>query len=118
VRQEFTAEVAYIGDSRLRYDYVLWGVVIGVATADIVLTLVGLSLCFTEANPVARIALDAAGGVGLVALKGAALCALVAVYQLVRPLYGRVALTAFSLPQLFAVGYNTMLLARYAPGCI
>lgn len=118
MRQAFTAEVAYIGDSRLRYDYVLWGLVIGVATADLALTLVGLSLCFSEANPVARAALDVAGGGGLLALKGAALCALLAVYRLVTPLYRRVALTAFSLPQLFAVGHNTLLLARYAPDCL
>jgi len=118
VRQEFTAEVAYVGDSQLRYDYVLWGLVIGVAAADIALTLVGLSLCFSEANPVARAAIDVAGGLGLVAVKGAALCALVVVYRLVSPLYRRVALTAFSLPQLVAVGHNTMLLARYAPDCL
>jgi len=117
VREAFTAEVAYVGDSQLRYDYVLWGLVIAVATADIALTLLGLSLCFSEANPVARAALDVAGGAGLLALKGAALCALLAVYRLISPLHRRVALTAFSLPQLLAVGYNTMLLARYAPSC-
>ena len=118
MRQEITAEVAYVGDSRLRYDYALWGLAIGVAVADIALTLVGLSLCFSEANPVARAAIEVAGSAGLFGLKGAAIGALLAVYRLVGPLHRRIALTAFSLPQLFAVGYNTLLLAQYAPECL
>lgn len=111
-------EEAYLVGSPVRYDHFLWSVVLLTAGADIVLTLVGLSLCFSEANPVARAVLDLAGGFGLFLLKGAALGILFAVYRYVRPLYRRSALAAFSLPQLLAVGHNGVLLARHAPQCI
>jgi len=118
VLQKFTRERAYVVDSPVRYDHFLWSIVLVTAGADIVLTLVGLSLCFSEANPVARAVLDVAGGFGLFALKAAALGVLFTVYRYVRPLYRRSALAAFSLPQLFAVGHNGMLLAQQAPRCL
>lgn len=115
---DITAGVAFLGDSGPSYDHLLWGVVVVASAADVVLTLVGLSMCFSEANPVARAALDTAGGFGLLALKLAALAGLFVVYRRVRPTYRRAALTAFSLPQLFAVGHNSVLLVRYAPACL
>ncbi|MFC7028089.1 hypothetical protein ACFQH8_12610 [Halomicroarcula sp. GCM10025710] len=45
-------------------DRVLWALVLGGATADTILTLVGLQLCFVEANPVAAWALERLGGLG------------------------------------------------------
>ncbi|QIO22784.1 DUF5658 family protein [Haloarcula sp. JP-L23] len=118
VASDFTAEVAFVGESGPSYDHLLWGVVVVAAAADVLLTLVGVSMCFSEANPVARAAMDAAGGVGLLGLKLAALGALFVVYRLVRPAYRRAALTAFSLPQLFAVGHNSLLLVQYGPACL
>ncbi|WP_135302747.1 DUF5658 family protein [Haloarcula amylovorans] len=114
---DLAANVGFVGDTRLRYDHVLWGVVLGASSADVVLTLVGLSLCFSEANPVARAILDIGGGVGLLALKIAALGVLFAVCRRLGTTYRRAALLAFSLPQLYAVGHNGLLLARYAHLC-
>jgi len=111
-------EKAYIADSQVRYDHLLWSVAIGAAVVDMLLTMMGLSLCFTEANPVARTALDVAGGAGLFGLKLLAIGLLSIVYWYVSPLYRRVALIAFSIPQLVAVGHNGLLLARYAPNCV
>jgi len=118
VRQKLTSEEAFVVGTRLRYDQLLWGIVLVAAGADIVLTLFGLSLCFTEANPVARAMLNLGGGAGLCVLKGGALAVLFGVYRYVRPLYARSALAAFSLPQLLAVGHNSVLLIRHAPRCV
>lgn len=115
--QTLDKEAVYVAGSTFRCDHLLWSVVIAAAAGDLVLTLFGLSLCFSEANPVARALLEAGGGVALLALKLAAIGALFGVYSYVRPLYGRVALVAFSLPQLYAVGHNGLLLARYAGAC-
>jgi len=117
VLQTLDKEAVYVAGSPLRCDYLLWGVVVAAAAGDLVLTLFGLSLCFSEANPIARAVIEAGGGAGLLALKLAAVGSLFGIYRYVRPLYGRAALVAFSLPQLFAVGYNGVLLARYAGAC-
>lgn len=118
MRQQLSGEDAVVVGSPLRYDRLLWTVVIAAAGADLVLTLVGLSLCFSEANPVARAMLEIGGGAGLLVLKGAALGVLFGVYRSVRPLYARSALAAFSLPQLLAAGHNSVLLVRHAPQCL
>ncbi|MBX0323140.1 DUF5658 family protein [Halomicroarcula sp. F13] len=115
---DFTTEVAFVEERGTNVERLLWGVVIVASAADVVLTLVGVSMCFSEANPVARAALDTAGGAGLMGLKLLALGALFVVYRRVRPAYRRAALTAFSLPQLFAVGHNSLLLVQYGPGCL
>lgn len=117
MRQQLSSEAVYVADSRLRCDHILWGLVVVAAVGDLVSTLFGLSLCFAEANPVARAMLDAAGGAGLVALKLAAVALLAVVYRTVRPLYARAALVAFSVPQLLAVGHNGMLIVRHAGLC-
>lgn len=117
MQQTFSEDAVYVADSRLRCDHLLWGLVLAAAAGDVALTLRGLSLCFTEANPVARAFLDVAGGAGLVGLKLAALAVLFGVYRTVRPLYRRAALLAFVTPQLLAVSHNGLLLARYAGAC-
>ncbi|MDS0258491.1 DUF5658 family protein [Haloarcula sp. S1CR25-12] len=117
MRQTFREEAVYVSGSRLRCDHLLWGLVLAAAAGDLVLTLFGLSLCFTEANPVARAVLDVGGGAGLLALKLTAVALLFAIYQHVRPLYRRAALVAFFVPQLLAVGHNSLLLAQYAAAC-
>ncbi|WP_254280384.1 DUF5658 family protein [Haloarcula marina] len=114
---DFTAERAFVGDDSIGLDYFLWGVVLAAASADVALTLLGLSMCFSEANPVAQMALDTGGGAGLFVLKAAALGALFAVYRYASSRYRRAALVAFSLPQLFAVGHNTLLIVKHAHLC-
>ncbi|WP_324662062.1 DUF5658 family protein [Haloarcula sediminis] len=115
--QTFSEDAVYVADSSLRCDHLLWGLVVAAAAGDVVLTLSGLSLCFTEANPVARAFLDAGGGAGLVALKLAALAVLLGVYRAVRPLFRRAALVAFFTPQLLAVWHNGLLIAQHADSC-
>jgi len=117
VLQTFSEDAVYVADSRFRCDHLLWALVLSAAAGDVVLTLAGLSLCFTEANPVARAFLETAGDAGLVALKLAALAVLYGIYRTVRPLYRRAALVAFLAPQLFAVSHNSLLIARYASSC-
>jgi len=117
VRQTLSKDAVYVSDSSLRCDHLLWSLVVAAAVGDVLLTFVGLSLCFTEANPVARAFLDTAGRFGLVGLKLSALAVLFAIYRTARPLYRRAALVAFFGPQLFAVGHNGLLLARYASSC-
>jgi len=118
VRQTLSEEALHVANSPLRCDHLLWGLVLAAAAGDVVLTLTGLSLCFTEANPVARAFLDAGGGAGLVALKLAALGILFGVYRVVGPLFRRAALGAFSAPQVFAVWPNGLLIARPADSCV
>ena len=118
VQRTLSDDAVYVADSKLRCDHLLWGVVLAAAAGDVLLTLAGLSLCFTEANPVARAFLDVAGGVGLVGLKLAALAVLFGVYRTVRPLFRRAALVAFSTPQLVAVSHNWLLIAQHADSCL
>jgi len=117
VYQTLRDEAVYLAGSRLRCDHLLWSLVLVAAVGDLLSTLLGLSLCFTEANPVARAMLEVGGGAGLAALKLAAVSMLAVVYWLVSPLYRRGALVAFLVPQLFAVGHNTLLIARHASSC-
>jgi len=117
VHQLLSDDAVYVADSQIRCDHLLWGLVLAAAAGDVVLTLTGLALCFTEANPVARAFLDVGGGAGLVVLKLTALAVLFGVYRTVRPLFRRAALFAFSAPQLLAVGHNSMLIVQYAGSC-
>jgi len=117
VYQRFSDETVYVAGSGLRCDQLLWGLVLIGAVADLLSTFFGLSLCFTEANPVARTMLDAGGGAGLIALKLGAVALLGAVYRHVRPLYRRGALLAFAAPQLVAAGHNGLLIARATGLC-
>lgn len=96
----------------------LWALVLGAATADTVLTLVGLQLCFVEANPVAAWAIERMGGMGLILLKGGALLILYGVVERLPVKYALAALAGFSIPQLAATVLNTMLFVTHAAGCI
>lgn len=99
-------------------DRTLWTVVLGAATADTVLTVIGLQLCFVEANPVAAFAIEQLGTLGLVALKGGALVVLFGVVRRLPNHYALAALFGFSLPQVFATLSNTLLLVRHAASCL
>jgi len=95
----------------------LWLLVLGAAAADVVLTFVGLSLCFSERNPVARSAIDVAGPTGLVLLKGGTIALLLGALRFLEPRHRRYALALFCLPQLLAAAHNGLLLVLYAHTC-
>ncbi|MFC6865282.1 DUF5658 family protein [Halomicroarcula sp. GCM10025817] len=96
----------------------LWALVLGTATADTVLTLVGLQLCFVEANPVAAWAIERMGGLGLILLKGGALVVLYGVVERLPVKYALAALVGFTIPQLTATVLNTMLFINHAAACV
>jgi len=95
----------------------VWTAVVGLAAADVVLTLVGVQSCLSEENPVARKALAAFGPVGLIGLKTFAVGLLAVVVWRVPARYGHAAVAGFCLTQLFAVGWNAMLVSRQASLC-
>ena len=94
-----------------------WAVLVGLAAADIVLTVVGRRACFTEQNPVARWIIHGFGPAGLVVLKGAALAVLAATMWHLPVRYERAAFGGFGVTQLFAVGWNTTLLLSQPAIC-
>lgn len=95
----------------------LWLTVLVAAAADVALTVVGLSLCFSERNPVAKSALNVAGPTGLVLLKGGTIAVLAGTVRLLAPRHRRYALALFCLPQVLAAAHNGLLLALYAHTC-
>ena len=94
-----------------------WVVLIGLAAADIVLTLIGIRSCLTEQNPVAAWTLGTYGPSGLVVLKGLALGVLaVTVWQL-PDRYKHAAFGGFGVTQLYAVSSNAVLVSSRASIC-
>ena len=92
-------------------------VLVALAAADITLTVVGRQLCFSEQNPFARWVLQSFGTAGLVALKGGALAVLGVTLWYLPTRYERAAVGGFALTQLFAVGWNSMLLLSQSAIC-
>lgn len=88
---------------------VLWGVLLVVMTADVVLTLAGLQQGLSEGNAVVRAAIDAFGPAGLWLIKGGAVglgvVAASAVSSRVKPLIP----LALAIPTSFAVAVNLTL---------
>lgn len=120
-RGTFNADLLFVRPSLDWFsplDRTLWVVVIGAAVADTVLTIVGLQLCFVEANPVAAWAIEQLGPVGLVLLKSGALLVLFGAVRQLPYNYSLAALFGFSLPQLFATVSNTMLFITHAASCL
>jgi len=94
-----------------------WALLVALAAADIVLTVLGRQACFSEQNPFARWIIHQAGAVGLVVLKGAALAVLAATMWQLPDRYERAAFGGFGLTQLFAVGWNATLLLSQPAIC-
>jgi len=90
---------------------------VALAAADIVLTVVGRQMCFTEQNPFARWLIHTAGPAGLVALKGVALAVLAVTMWYLPSRYERAAFGGFGLTQLAAVGWNSALLLSQPAIC-
>lgn len=96
-----------------RHGTVLWALVLGFALADTLLTVVGLELGLSEANPVARSMLSMFGVAGLVLLKGVSLGLLAAIVRTIPGRFEAAALLGFCLPQAAATGVNvTLVLSR------
>ncbi|WP_284011216.1 DUF5658 family protein [Haloarcula pelagica] len=93
-----------------RHGPVLWALVVGFALADTVLTVIGLELGLSEANPVARSALSLLGPAGLVLLKGFSLGLLAVIVRTVPGRFEPAALLGFCLPQAAATGVNATLI--------
>lgn len=113
---EFDLTSTWIGDIP-PLDLSLWILVLGASAADMVLTLIGLQLCFVEANPVAATAIEHFGSLGLFLLKGSSILVLFAVVRQLSRKYTLAALLGFSLPQVVATGLNSFLLLNRAGAC-
>ena len=111
--QEFEPWIGYVSP----VERTLWAVILLAAVCDTVLTVIGLELCFTEANPVAAAVIEWFGVFGLVVLKGGAVLLLLAIVRRLSHRYTIAALFGFSLPQIAATGLNTMLLLQHAASC-
>lgn len=96
---------------------VAWAILVALAAADIVLTVVGRQACFAEQNPFARWVIHSFGPAGLVVLKGAALAVLAATMWRLPVRYERAAFGGFGLTQLLAVGWNASLLLSQPAIC-
>ena len=77
---------------------------------DVTLTVHGLTLGLTEANPVARTAIDTAGVLGLYTLKAGSLAVGGCCRLAVRDRYGVVVPVGLGLPSLLAVVINTAII--------
>jgi hypothetical protein len=89
----------------------LWFVVVAAMLVDVTLTVHGLTLGLREANPFARAALDAAGVLGLYALKLGALAVGGCCRFVLRDRYGFVVPLGLGLPSLAAVTVNAAVIA-------
>lgn len=95
---------------------VLWTLAVALAVADTLLTVLGLEIGLSEANPVARHALSLFGVSGLFLLKGVSIAALALVVRTLSYRFERAALVGFTLPQAAAVGVNaTLIVAKAGP---
>lgn len=92
----------------------LWFVVFAAMLVDVTLTVHGLTLGLTELNPIARAAIDAAGVLGLYALKAAALFVGGCCRLVVDDRYGVVVPVGLAVPSLAAVLVNTVVIAYIA----
>lgn len=84
----------------------LWFAAVAAMLVDVTLTVHGLTLGLAEVNPVARVAIDTAGVLGLYALKAAALAVGGCCRLVVRDRYGAVVPVGLGLPSLAAVVVN------------
>ncbi len=89
----------------------LWFVVFAAMLVDVTLTVHGLTLGLTELNPIARAAIDAAGVLGLYAIKVGALFVGGCCRLVVDDRYGVVVPVGLAVPSLAAVLINTVVIA-------
>ena len=88
----------------------LWFVVVAAMLVDVTLTVHGLSIGLTEANPIARAAIDSAGVLGLYGLKAGALAVGGCCRLVVRDRYGFVVPVGLGLPSAAAVLINSAII--------
>lgn len=97
-----------------RLERELWLVALAALAGDVLLTYIGLERGLTEANPVARAAIERFGYVALVGLKAGALAVGVAGWWLLPGRFGAVIPLALALPWSTAVVVNAVTLAAMA----
>ena len=85
----------------------LWFAVVAAMLVDVTLTVHGLTLGLTEVNPVARATIDAAGVLGLYALKAGSLAVGGCCRLAVKDRYGAVVPVGLGVPSLIAVVVNS-----------
>ena len=93
-----------------RYERQLWLLTLGAMLVDVTLTVHGLQLGLRELNPLARVALDVAGVLGLYALKGVALAMAVCCIRLIPSKYTPLVPFGLAVPSVFAVVNNTVVI--------
>jgi uncharacterized membrane protein AbrB (regulator of aidB expression) len=93
------------------HERALWTLMLAAAAFDVGITVVGLRIGFTEANPVAATVLAAWGLPGAVGLKALAVGVGVAEWMVFPQPYRSVIAPSMTLPWLAGGGYNTLVLA-------
>ncbi|WP_331232456.1 DUF5658 family protein [Natronorarus salvus] len=93
-----------------RHERALWAVVVLAAIADILLTYHGLQIGLTEANPVARGAIEGYGYWTMVALKGGALTIGVACWAVLPDRFSPVIPLGLAIPWVVASAINLTLI--------
>jgi uncharacterized membrane protein AbrB (regulator of aidB expression) len=93
------------------HERALWTLMLAAAAFDVGITVVGLRIGFTEANPVAATVLAAWGLPGAVGLKALAVGVGVAEWMAFPQPYRSVIAPSMTLPWLAGGGYNTLVLA-------
>jgi hypothetical protein len=96
---------------------IAWSIILVLAVADILLTVVGRQYCLTEQNPLAAYVVVTFGPFGLVALKSVALGILALMAGALPTRYERAALGGFGLTQFLAVGWNAVLVSSLPAIC-
>lgn len=89
----------------------LWIVVVAAMLADVPLTIYGLRVGLTELNPIARSAIEIAGGFGLYALEVIAIIMGVCCTQVVPERYVALVPLGLAIPSVCAVLVNAMLIS-------
>jgi hypothetical protein len=95
------------------HERALWTLMLAAAAFDVGITLVGIRIGFTEANPVAAAVLAAWGLPGAVGLKTLAVGVAAAEWVALPPPYRSVVAPSMALPWLAAGGYNALMIAAF-----
>lgn len=96
---------------------VAWGLLLLIASADILSTVIGIRSCLSEQNPVAAWVIATFGPAGLIGLKTLALGVLAATVSQLPERYGWAALGGFGATQFAAVGWNVFLISSLSSLC-
>lgn len=94
-----------------QYEKELWFLTLGAMLMDVTLTVHGLQLGLRELNPVARVALDSVGVLGLYGLKGTALLLGIICVSVIPGKYTPLVPLGLAIPSVAAVLINTVVIS-------